>query len=70
MGMLFGYKVLDQTMVMRDKSFEMTPGASPGAGATPGCGCNYPQAMVNQTPKFGVKKKKKCTCGKKPCKCK
>ena len=33
----------------------MTPDASPGA---PGSGCNYGQFMVNQTPTYGVKKKK------------
>lgn len=34
----------------------MTPDASPGAA--PGSGCNYGQFMVNQTPRFGIKKKK------------
>lgn len=33
----------------------MNPGASPGAAAG---GCNYGQFMVNQTPAYGIKRKK------------
>jgi hypothetical protein len=40
----------------------MNPGASPGA---PAGGCGYVQAMVNQTPAYGIKRKKPKTTPRK-----
>lgn len=40
----------------------MNPGASPGAAAG---GCNYGQFFVNQTPSYGIKRKKPKTMPRK-----